>query len=327
MGSTLEEALERGGELDEAAIRLALDAALGTGLTLSTIARQAGLGISTLHAWKGGKYNGRSETVAEKVQRWLDAQAARAGTRAALPPAPGFVMTKTASRFWEVLEHAQHMPDLVVIAGGAGVGKTTACKGYQAQSSNVWIVTMEPCISSTSNFLTALAETLEVTERGSPQRLSRAIVRKLVGTAGLLIIDEAQHLSSQALDQLRTIHDLAEIGIAVVGNETVFARFGAEHRTAQFAQLYSRIGMRITRPKPLAADINMLLDAWKIGGQAERKLVLAIALRPGGARGMTKMLRMAFGLASTEGLSSPNCSHIEIAWSQLGNQLVDGPTR
>ena len=58
--------------------------------------------------------------------------------------------------------------------------------------------------------------------------MAKAIHARLEGTKGLLIIDEAQNLFPKAMDQIRSFHDQAEIGIALVGNQTVAARYGAE---------------------------------------------------------------------------------------------------
>src|ERR1035437_1267786 len=52
------------------------------------------------------------------------------------------------------------------------------------------------------------------------------------GTGGLLVIDEAQHLSVAALDQIRSIHDATDLGIALVGNQQVYARLTGGNRAA-----------------------------------------------------------------------------------------------
>lgn len=69
-----------------------------------------------------------------------------------------------------------------------------------------------------------------------PQKRSRATSSRLKGTQGLLIVDEAQHLSAGAIDQLRAVHDRAEVGLALLGNEEVWSRIDGGGRKAQ-AQL------------------------------------------------------------------------------------------
>ena len=133
-------------ELDEDAIRAAMEAALNEeGRSLLRVAPEMGLKYGTVSSWRGGKYQGDTQRVAAAVHAWLNSRTARKQARAMLPPEPGFVMTKTASRIWEVLEFAQFTPTIGVVAGEAGVGKTLAFKGYQSQFPNtVWIATMQP---------------------------------------------------------------------------------------------------------------------------------------------------------------------------------------
>jgi DNA transposition AAA+ family ATPase len=298
-----------------AAVRAAMEA---DKLSLTDVARLSGVPYSTVHAWLDGKYSGNNQRQAEKMQRWLDSKTVRARTRDLLRPAPSFIMTQTAQDLFGVMEYAQHLPDLAVATGGAGVGKTSAAHAYRAQASNVWLLTAEPCLTSPRSLLDALANLLGIGERYSAQSISRAIVTKLYGSGGLVIIDEAQHLPSCALDQLRTIHDKAEIGVALLGNEAIYARLNGGTRSAEFAQLYSRVGVQVKRPAPLMADIRALLEAWGIAGATERKLLTTIAKKPGALRGLTKCLRLAHMMAGADG--EPVSEQIILdAWQRLGN--------
>jgi hypothetical protein len=285
-------------------------------LSLAAAAKASGIASSTLSAWLSGKYAGDNDRVAADVRRWLDSKRAGARARAVLPPALPFVLTRSAEMFQDVLAHAQYVVDLVVICGGAGVGKTTAARRYAVDNPNVWLLTAEPTISSPHAMLEYLAAVLNVQERAANKR-SQAIVKRLLGSEGLLIIDEAQHLTTQALDQLRTIHDLAHIGLALVGNEEVYGRLDGGGRVAKFAQLTSRIGMKATRARPAAADIDALLDAYGVTGGAERKLLREVARLPGALRGMLKTLRLAHMLAIGAEAEAPTAEHIIAAKKRL----------
>ena len=226
-------------------------------------ARLSGVAYATLNAWLNSKYAGNNGRIAEQVETWLSNLDEQAQTRAAGPVIPGFVATPTAAAFLRVLEHAQYVPDIAVVTGGAGVGKTTGCQEYRRTHVNCWIVTGRPSRASVHSVLEAVCEVLGINEP-SVSRRTGAIVKKLTGSGGLLIIDEAQHLTSAALDELRSVHDLAGIGLALVGNEDVYARLDGGGRKAQFAQLFSRVGMRIARARPLAGDVDALLDAVEV---------------------------------------------------------------
>jgi DNA transposition AAA+ family ATPase len=303
---------------EQEAVRAELRALMAAeGLSQKALSVLCGVPYGTFSAWMGGSYAGRGDRIAEAARRGIEAHRAKARTRALAPKAPGFVATPTAEAIGGVLEHAQHMPELVVITGGPGVGKTTTAQAYRARHPNVWLLTGEPVHGTPRALLDELADTLGLAASGlSSQRLSRAVTARLRGTGALVIVDEAQHLTSQTLDQLRALHDLAEIGIALLGNETVHARLEGGTRAAHYAQLYSRVGMRLARPKPQKSDIDALLDAWGVEGKAERALLHLIGRKPGALRGLTKVLRIAHMLAGAVGAEAVAERHLRLAWGQ-----------
>lgn len=314
-GTTREE--RASGTTEHDALRTELRQVLGlAALSLAAAAKLAGIAASTLSAWMAGKYAGDNDRVAADVRKWLDSRRAGARARSVLPPVLGFVLTETADRFLDTLEHAQYVVDMVVIAGGAGVGKTTAARRYASENPNVWLLTCEPSIGSTHAMLDYLCTALNVAERSSNKR-AHAVQKRLTSSEGLLIVDEAQHLTTQALDQLRSIHDQAGVGIALIGNEEVYGRLDGGGRVAKFAQLTSRIGMKATRVRPTAKDVDALLDAYGVAGARERGLLRDVARRPGALRGMVKTLRLAHMLAAGAEAEAMTADHILAAKARL----------
>lgn len=285
------------------------------GLTQAEIARQADIKYGTFTGWLGGSYQGNNDKIAGEVQIWLISREEKKKTVARLAVAPDFQETETAKRITSILRFAQTAPDLVVVAGGAGIGKTTTLHHYAAHNPNVWIATMDPSTASIHSMSVELAEVLSVSEK-SPARIPRALSKRVEGTGGLLIIDEAQHLDSKSMDQLRSIHDRARIGVALVGNETIYSRLEGEGRKPQFAQLFSRIGMRMTQARPIGSDICSLINAWGVVDKEEIKFLKAIARKPGALRGMSKTLSLATTLANGEGVER-TLVHLRAAWEML----------
>jgi DNA transposition AAA+ family ATPase len=258
------------------------------GLAMTDVARQVGVPYGTFSSWMGNTYRGRLGPIGEKASQWLDGQQAADRTRALAPKAPGFLPTPTAEAILATLEHAQFMPEFVVITGSPGVGKTSAGRAYAQRNTNVWLITAEPTMSTPRAVLEYLAEAIGVPSRGmSTQQLSRSLTRRMTGSQGLILIDEAQHLTSQTLDQLRMFYDLADIG------------------------------MRLARPRAMKGDIEQLMDAWDIAGKEERAMLVQIAKRPGALRNLTKVLRMAHMLGSAEGAEAVAETHISMAWERL----------
>lgn len=286
-------------------------------ITRRMVATESGIPYGTLTPFLGGTYAGDGSRIADALGRWLQAREKRSQVARAAPAAPRFVPTPTAEAIAAALQHAQHMPDMVVITGAPGTGKTTAACEYTRQNPNVWKLVADPSLNSVRALLGALAHLVGAYDTHSQYRICRSIMTKLTGTGGLLIVDEAQHLSSAMLDQLRTFHDQAAVGIALLGNEAIVGRLEGGRRSAEFAQLYSRVGMRLKRPKPLKGDVDALLDAWSVAPGEARDQLRAVARHAGGLRNLNKCWRLATMIANAEGAALA-AEHVGLAWERLG---------
>lgn len=284
-------------------------------ITQRAISDEAGIAYGTFTSWLGKTYAGHNDKIAEKVEIWLASRTEKKLALSRVPQAPSFQATPTAQRIMDALAFAQIMPDIAIIAGGAGIGKTTAAEEYQGKHPNVWMTTMDPSTSSASAMMRELCETLAIQEKSATE-LARAIGRKVQGKNGLLLIDEAQHLSTGAIEQLRSFHDKFQVGVALLGNESVYDRLGGESAKPSFAQIRSRFGDRLTQPKPRANDICMLIKAWGVTEKDEVKLLKAIASKPGALRGLTKCLQRASIIAAGAG-EARDIRHIRAAFQRL----------
>ncbi len=100
------------------------------GLSQTAVAKASGVPLGTLSSWLAGTYQGRNERVAADVVVWLRARDEQRRAASTVPQVPAYVETATAGAVIEALRYAQLMADVAVIAGGAGIGKTTACEHY-----------------------------------------------------------------------------------------------------------------------------------------------------------------------------------------------------
>lgn len=290
-------------------------------------AREAGISYATFAAWLGRTYAGRNDRIAEQVAKWLEAREQRAASRAALPEAPKFVTTPTAEAITAVLQHARVAADMVVVSGPPGIGKTQAVCAYTRRTPNVFKIVGHPLLRSPRAAMEELARVAGLMNERGLANVHRALVQRVRGTSGLIIVDEANHLSSDALDQLRSLHDEAEIGLALVGNAMVFSRLeGGGSRQAEFAQLFSRVGMRLTSLKDhrarLGGDIDAYLDAWEIEDAGARKMLHAIGRKPGALRNVRKAVSLSHMLANAA-REPLGAKHVQMAWARLAEQAAD----
>lgn len=263
-------------------------------ISQTRMAREAGLSAPTISQWLNDKYKGNNTTVKDKLSAWLSTHAQSADvTMAARPEHAGWVETPTSKEIERAFVLARSLPSMAVVYGAPGVGKTSTIKRYARTTPNVWTVTASPAVGSMAAILKLIG--IAVNSRGGYRNydLARDITNRITGTRGLLVIDEFQHLSLPALEQVRAIHDAAEVGIALVGNEAGYAQMTGGTRRLDHAQLFSRCSPVVRLYSPKEEDVNAVLDAWRITGKAVKDFALQIASGAGGLRVLVKMLEQA----------------------------------
>ena len=286
------------------------------GMPQAEIARGAGVSTTAVSQVLNGSYTGNVDNIIAKLERWLTARNERSELLAGLPTAPNWFTTPTAARIQRTLNYAQVANDIALIVGGAGAGKTSACRHYATEWPNVWHVEMTRSHGRQLAALERIAARIGVRDVArAPSAIQDAIQDRVRGTQGLLIVDEAQHLEIAALDAVRAIHDGTSIGIAFVGNESISTKLNCGSKASDNSQISSRIGKQVRLALPTAGDVSALADAWNVTDADARKLLSAIASKPGALRICTKALRLASVMAGSTGISA---AQIREAWAELG---------
>lgn len=266
--------------------------------TFKQIALESGLSTGTISSFINDKYNGDNERVSQILQRWLE----KYHSVAELPEPPRFVETQTVKQIWTSMRFASLTESIAVVCGNPGVGKTEAAREYRRTNNNVWMITITPSCASVLECLTELA--FELGMNDAPRRkgpLSRALRRRLEGTQGLVIIDEADHLGAEVLEELRLLQESTRIGLVLMGNHRVYSNMTGGNRTVEFARLFSRIAKRTAINKTKKADVKAIADAWQINGEKELELLQQIAQKPGALRILNHSLRLAAMTAHGKG--------------------------
>lgn len=282
------------------------------------IAKEADLSGTTLSQWLGGTYNGNQQNTARKVRAWLQAYEER-NRDGGLPQLPAWVETPTGTRILGGLRYAQLAQDLVLIVGNAGVGKSKTIEHYASTQPNVWVVELTPASGGVLPCLEEIVIQLGVKEYArTASHLFRTILSKVRNTNGLLILDEAQHLTPLALDQVRAILDQGQIGLVLAGNDRVLSQMTGGNRAAYLDRLFSRIGQKIVLRKCSVKDADALINAWGFDDQRCRDALRAIASKPGALRQLNKVLRLATAYARAQSRAKATCEDINASARELG---------
>jgi len=294
-----------------------------SGSSWTLLAQQIGIASGTLSVFATDKYQGDNDRIAREIYRHRQYLTTQAELDTEAPVLPGYIETPTSRRLQSLLQWA-HRGRMVAAACGPGIGKTISSENYRDAVSNVWLVVMRPSTGGMNGMLiSTLAALGDRGARGSNQALSDRVIERVTNTNGLIIFDEAQHLTERAIEEVRSWHDATGVGIAFFGNATVLARIEGGARKAAFAQLYSRIAMRHTQNLPSNQDVEVIAAAWGIEDMKQLQFCIAKAKMPGGLRSVTMLLELATMIAASEG-KVRTLKHMQDAWAQLVSRPMGG---
>ncbi|MDD7908536.1 AAA family ATPase [Pseudovibrio exalbescens] len=290
------------------------------GFSKAAFAREVGIPAATFSEWWSGKYRGDYGKTTEAVSQFVENQRAFEQTEMRIPDDLDYVETPTSQKVMSALQFAQAMPEMVVIVLGAGMGKSITVRKYQENHSHTYLATMRPTTATPGTMLNEIGLSMGIFERSVSLR-ERAIGERVQrnGRKPLLIIDEAQNLNDNAVNQLRHFLDIYQCGIALIGNEELYTRFGGTKPKAAYAQINRRIGMRVRQMRPSKKDIDVIVDAWGIEDEDACKMLRLIGSKPGALSQISKTVRLAHMLAMGSG-GLVNAELIRAAWSNRGGE-------
>ena len=314
---------EPGGALDTPEILAAVRELLQSGdISQSKLAREAGSSSSYISQWIAEKLPQQYvPSLERKLVIWWENRSVRIRTKSLLPDAPKFVDIPTSRKIMQQLEWAQMAQDVSMVYSGAGYGKSTAAQEYKDTHANVWIVEMKqdcsrerPCLEEIALVIGGCLE--ETGKSQSSAEIRRQICQRIKNTRGLLIIDAAQFLSCQALQEVRGIYTSTGVGLALMGNEELYVK------ARKVSSVWSRIGQALNLEDLCAADIEGLAAAYQVSGKAELKKLESLATREGGLRRVVKALRKSAMIARKK-KETCTLKHLESASRQLFNPQAE----
>lgn len=199
------------------------------------LAKKARIASSTISLVLNSRYPAPPTSYLDQMLAVLQVETERIGDGT-----PGYVEGSMHKLAFVVCDRTRRHANFGVLCGRVGVGKTRTLKEYAARKPQTLLVESNPGMTSGSLLIELL------TQLGTPiptglDRKFAALVRALQGTNYLLIVDEAEKMSSVGLDYLRRVRDKAAVGVVLAGTEKLHALLKPEH--GQFDQIRSRVSM------------------------------------------------------------------------------------
>lgn len=209
-------------------------------------------------------------------------------------PEPGVVETPTSGQIYRACAHAQETPALVLIYGAPGVSKTITASRYQREHHNDAFHINLLGVATPASMLQMIAERIYPPAGFGSYRTAplMRVLESHLHPGELIILDECQGLRPDALDLVRFFLDI-HVGLVLMGNESVFSTIAGKNRRASFAQLHSRVGMKLHVPHPTEPDADAVLRSYGVSGGSGRDYGRQIALGPLALRGLVTILRQA----------------------------------
>lgn len=233
------------------------------------IAVELGISSGQMSLFMSGNYKAPHTTI-EKIENL----ASLSKQRKVAPESPAYRETEISRRVQQAIRYSHLMGNITVAYGDSGVGKTMAFRNYIENNTLAIGITISPSHSSIAGVNDLITEQLGIREKVA-RRQTREIVEKLKDSGRVIVVDEAQMLTTSAINHLRCISDESGVGICFIGNDRIHQLI-SESETSDYAQLYSRRGMK---QELRVKDIKME-DVEKVfKGCADEHDVLEILLR------------------------------------------------
>ena len=289
-----------------------------TGRSQADVAKAMGVNPSMLSQWLNHEVGGWGRNVGKRAANFLALET----RRAVAPRDSNWVETRAAKEVLTVLAQCHELRDFGMIYGAAGIGKTRAAERYREQHPDCILLRATESIRQRRPFLRSLAmiESVKAPKSGAMDDLFEGVLIRLRNSGRLLIVDEAQKLDFRTVELVRDLHDLAGIGVVLMGDELIYQMLHAGRTRAQYERLASRIGIRrCLQPGPAKRDVEAIARQYIEGPDDECVAYLtAKAAGVGGYRAVVKHCRLAFRAAASDGGRGVTREDLEAASELLG---------
>ena len=207
------------------------------GHTKTALSRAAGISTGTVSRVLSGQW---PSPPGEHLEA-MSAALGRAEERGASPSEIPFTPTSVSRAVHAVIRRCHLDRDFGLFAGRVGIGKTVAARRYAEENRGVAVLLEAYPGATAPVVLRLLCEQIGVAAaRRSVADRTAALVEALRGGDRVIVIDEAETLTDQALLHLRRISDAAGVGVALIGTPALLSL--VYDPDGRFGQITSRIG-------------------------------------------------------------------------------------
>ena len=207
-------------------------------LTQASIARSLGVSPTAISQYLRGTYakaGGDAVALEAKISTYMANYQAQGSqqTQAELYETSDLIMVHSICD-----EIAIHQ-DMGVIYGKAGTGKTVAIKAFVTKHPEAVLIETTPMMSVKELLAEILRGLGQRSIYGSASSMIKQIVRLFNNSQRILLIDEAENLTTKSLEAIRRIHDFSQVPTVLVGTYALLQNL--KGRQGELLQLYSRI--------------------------------------------------------------------------------------
>ena len=223
--------------LNVAQIRKDLETFLSVNeVSQSALARALSVSAAAISTFRKGEYKGQVDNLARKIYLYLENYKQKSKKKSELNTV---FKSKDYKMAHFVIDEAVNEREIALITGTAGSGKSTVAQSYIKSHPNAILI--EATLHTTAK---VLLEELEMRLNLPPAKNCHEkvvhIANELQKRDVVILIDEAEHLSVRALEDLRRIWDFSSVPLVLFGTEILMKNLMGKN--GELRQLYSRIG-------------------------------------------------------------------------------------
>lgn len=203
------------------------------GLTQSILARSLGVSTSAISQYLANIYKGDVEGLETKITDFMNNYKNKDNVKAL-----DVVQTADLNMAHFILDECIIGDEMAIVYGKAGCGKSTTIKEYVKTHPEAILIEAIPGMQIKS-VLTSICEKLGIQSLSNSETMIVDISNEFKRRESILIIDEAENLTTKTLEAIRRIWDFSNVPTALVGTPALLTNL--KGRNGELLQLYSRI--------------------------------------------------------------------------------------